>query len=149
MRAIIQRVKEASCVVDGKLINSIDKGYMILLGFSNQDEGNFVMIDKMVSKIFKLRVFEDENGKMNKSISDINGEVLLISQFTLYGDVKDGNRPSFTEAMKYDLADEYYNIFAEKLNKLVNTKKGVFGGDMKISLINDGPVTIIIDSEKL
>ena len=149
MRAVIQRVTNASCVVDNKLISSINKGYMILLGFSNDDLDDFKLIDKMVNKIFKLRVFEDENNKMNKSISDVNGEILLISQFTLYASVKDGNRPSFTEAMKYDIAEKYYDLFANKLNELVTTKKGIFGADMKISLTNDGPVTIIIDSNDL
>jgi len=147
MRAVIQKVTSASCTVDNKVVSSIDKGYMILLGFTHTD--TLELIDKFIKKIVKLRIFEDENMKLNKSILDVNGSILLISQFTLYGDVKDGNRPSFTEAMKYDIASNYYDIFSEKLNEFVPTKKGIFGADMKIALVNDGPVTIIIDSDKI
>ena len=147
MRAVIQKVISASCTVDNKVVSSIDKGYMILLGFTHTD--TLELIDKFIKKIVKLRIFEDENMKLNKSILDVNGSILLISQFTLYGDVKDGNRPSFTEAMKYDIASNYYDIFSEKLNEFVPTKKGIFGADMKIALVNDGPVTIIIDSDKI
>ena len=147
MRAVIQKVTSASCTVEGKLVSAIDKGYMILLGFTHTD--TLELIDKFVKKIVKLRIFEDENMKLNKSIVDVNGSILLISQFTLYGDVSDGNRPSFTDAMKYDLASKFYDIFSDRLNVFVPTKKGIFGADMKISLVNDGPVTIIMDSDKI
>ena len=104
-------------------------------------------IDYLVKKVANLRVFEDENGVMNRSVIDVGGEVLVISQFTLYGDVKKGNRPSYIMAMKSDEATKFYDLFCLKLNEFVVTKKGVFGGDMKVSLINDGPTTIIIDSK--
>ena len=147
MRAVIQKVTSASCTVDNKVVSSIDKGYMILLGFTHTD--TLELIDKFIKKIVKLRIFEDENMKLNKSIIDVNGSILLISQFTLYGDVSDGNRPPFTDAMKYDLASKFYDIFSDRLNVFVPTKKGIFGADMKISLVNDGPVTIIMDSDKI
>lgn len=147
MRVVIQRVKSSSCEVDGKIISNIDKGYMILLGFKNGDDDH--LFDKFVKKIINLRVFEDENGKMNKSILDINGSILLISQFTLYADVRNGNRPSFTDALAYDKANQLYEEFYHKLAEKIDTKQGSFGADMKINLINDGPVTIIINDSDL
>ena len=148
MRVVVQRVKHSGCTVDSKLISSINKGFMLLIGFKNTD--TLVELEKVLKKVSGLRIFEDENGKMNKSLKDVNGEILAISQFTLYADSKHGNRPSFVEAMKYKKANEYYDLFCDKLNRLgFVTKKGIFGADMKIDLINDGPVTIILDSDDL
>ena len=148
MRVVVQRVKHSGCTVDSKLISSINKGFMLLIGFKNTD--TLVELEKVLKKVSGLRIFEDENGKMNKSLKDVNGEILAISQFTLYADSKHGNRPSFTEAMEYRKANEYYDLFCDKLNQLgFVTQKGIFGADMKIDLINDGPVTIILDSDDL
>lgn len=148
MRVVVQRVKHSGCTVDSKLISSINKGFMLLIGFKKTD--TLVELEKVIKKVSGLRIFEDENGKMNKSLKDVNGEILAISQFTLYADSKHGNRPSFTEAMEYKKANEYYDLFCDKLNQLgLVTKKGIFGADMKIDLINDGPVTIILDSDDL
>ena len=148
MRVVVQRVKHSGCTVDSKLISSINKGFMLLIGFKNTD--TLVELEKVLKKVSGLRIFEDENGKMNKSLKDVNGEILAISQFTLYADSKHGNRPSFTEAMEYKKANEYYDLFCDKLNQLgFVTKKGILGADMKIDLINDGPVTIILDSDDL
>ena len=148
MRVVVQRVKEAKCVVDDKVTGAINKGFLLFIGFSNND--TLDILPKVASKVMGLRIFEDEFGKMNKSLKDMNASILAISQFTLYSDCKHGNRPSFTEAMKYDLANEYYLKFVNILKEngyVVET--GIFGADMKIHLVNDGPVTIIIDSEKL
>ena len=146
MRVVIQRVDEASVTVNNEYTNSISKGYVILLGINVNDTEED--INYLISKIEKLRIFEDSNEKMNLSIKDINGEILLISQFTLYANTKDGNRPSFTESMKFDDANNMYNLFINKLNNTgIPFKTGEFGADMKVHLINDGPVTIIIDSK--
>ncbi|MBR4830224.1 MAG: D-tyrosyl-tRNA(Tyr) deacylase [Bacilli bacterium] len=146
MRVVIQRVTEASVNVNNSYTESIDKGYMILLGICNGDTTDD--LEYLVSKIEKLRIFEDDNQKMNLSIKDINGEILLISQFTLYANTKDGNRPSFTDSMKFDEANKMYEVFKERLKETnIPFKTGEFGANMKVSLINDGPVTIIIDSK--
>ena len=148
MRAVIQRVKYATCTVDGNLTGKCDKGFMILVGFKEGD--TLDSMDKVLKKIIGMRIFEDENGKMNKSLSDVNGTILAISQFTLYADCRHGNRPGFTDAMKYDNASKFYDIFCDKLNSAgIHTEKGIFGADMKIELLNDGPVTILLDSEEL
>ena len=148
MRAIVQRSLEASCVVDGNVVGSIDKGFMILVGFTHTD--TLEEIKLLTRKIAGLRVFEDECGKLNKSIKDVNGSILAISQFTLYADCKKGNRPSFTEAMYYEKANDMFNIFVEELRQYdINVETGVFGADMKIKFTNDGPVTIILDNESL
>lgn len=148
MRIVVQRVKEAKCVVDGKTTGEINQGFLLFIGFKNDD--NDQDIQKCLKKVTGLRIFEDENGKMNKSLKDINGSILAISQFTLYADLKHGNRPSFTTAMPYDLANAKYLEFVQLLkNEGFNVSTGIFGADMKISLLNDGPVTIIIDSEYL
>lgn len=144
MRIVVQRVKDASCIVNGNLISSIKHGLLLYIGFQAGDES--LDLDYFAKKIYKLRIFEDQSGKMNRNLTDIDGEILAISQFTLYGDVRDGNRPSFTKAMSFIPANELYLDFVEKLNALVPTKKGIFGADMKINYINDGPVTLIIDS---
>lgn len=148
MRAIVQRALEASCVVDGKIVGSIDKGFMILVGFTHTD--TLEEIKLLSRKIAGLRVFEDECGKLNKGIKDIGGSILAISQFTLYADCKRGNRPSFTEAMYFEKANDMFNIFVNELRQYdINVETGVFGADMKIKFTNDGPVTIILDNETL
>ena len=148
MRLVIQRVKYASCKVDDKITGSIKTGYMVLVGFSLND--NKDITSKMAEKMSKLRIFEDEEGKMNKSIYDVDGKVLSISQFTLYADSKKGNRPSFTNAMPGNESIELYKYFNECLRALnLEVEEGIFGADMKIELLNDGPVTIILDSEEL
>lgn len=148
MRVVIQRAKNAKCTVKGQMTGQIDHGYCIFVGFNNEDTEE--IIDKMIHKILFLRIFEDENGKMNKSIQDVNGSILSISQFTLYADCKKGNRPSFTNAGKPDLATVLYDQFNQKLqNQGMHVEKGIFGADMKIELLNDGPVTIVLDSKEL
>ncbi|MDD7280611.1 D-aminoacyl-tRNA deacylase [Floccifex sp.] len=147
MRAVIQLVKNASCTIDGELVSSIEKGYCILVGFNEQDSKEIV--DKMIAKIVKLRIFMDENEKMNLSIQDVGGSVLSISQFTLYANCKKGNRPSFIEAAKPSISSPLYDYFNEALSKFVPVQTGVFGADMKIDLCNDGPITIVLDSENL
>ena len=147
MKAVIQRVKEASVSVDGKVVGECKQGYMILLGAADGDTLEDVEI--LARKTANLRVFCDENDKMNKSILDIDGEILAISQFTLCADVKKGNRPSFINALEPVKAEEYYDLFCLKLleNGVKKVSKGIFGADMQVSLINDGPVTIIYDTE--
>lgn len=148
MRAVVQRVLTANLKVDGKLISQIEKGLVVFFGVGNGDKREDV--EKMALKISKLRIFEDNNGKMNLSIKDIGGEILLISQFTLYADCSHGNRPSFFEAEKPEKANELYEFMKTCLNKenLV-VKMGVFGADMKIDVLNDGPVTIMLDSKNI
>ncbi|MBO5358830.1 MAG: D-tyrosyl-tRNA(Tyr) deacylase [Clostridia bacterium] len=147
MKAVIQRVSSASVTVDGNIVGSCNEGYMILFGAAEGD--TLEDIEILAKKTVNLRVFCDENDKMNRSILDINGEALVISQFTLCADVKKGNRPSFINAMQPDLASQYYDIFCEKLKELgvKRVEKGIFGADMKVSLVNDGPVTILFDTE--
>ena len=148
MKVLIQVVDSAYCKVDEKLISSIDRGFLLLVGFTNDD--NDAIVEKIAEKVANCRIFMDENGKTNKSIFDVNGEVLCISQFTLYGDLKKGNRPSFIDSMKGEEAIRLYELFIEKLKaKNLVVKKGVFGADMKIGLINDGPFTIMLDSKEL
>ncbi len=143
MKVVIQRVKKAKVSVKNKEIASIDRGYLILLGVSK--ESVYKDIEHLTKKIANLRIFEDENGKMNLNIKDVGGEILLVSQFTLYADTKKGNRPSFTKAMEPEKAKKMYEEFARKLNDLgINVKTGIFGARMEIALTNDGPVTIII-----
>ena len=147
MKAVVQRVKNAGVTVEGKEISRIGKGYMILLGV--MDDDTVEDIDILAKKISTLRVFEDENGKMNLDIKSIDGEILAISQFTLCADVKKGNRPSFIRSKEPETARGYYEIFCEKLIEygVRDVKKGVFGANMKVDLINDGPVTIVYDTE--
>lgn len=146
MRAVIQRVSEASCKVEGKITGAIEQGFLILLGISEEDTNED--LKWLASKISNMRVFGDENGLMNKSISDINGRILLVSQFTLLAQTKKGNRPSFIKAAKPDKAIPLYEKMIGELSILTQTKieTGIFGADMKISLVNDGPVTIIMDT---
>lgn len=145
MRLVIQRVKEGSVSVDNKIVNEIKKGYVILVGINIED--NETDIDYLVRKTLNLRIFDDENGVMNKSIVDINGEILSISQFTLQATTKEGNRPSYVNAMKGPDAIKLYEEFNRKLNGQIKTLPGVFGADMTVNIVNDGPVTIIIDSK--
>ena len=147
MKAVVQRVLNSSVEVEGNIVGRSNEGYMILFGAESDDTTSDA--DILAAKIANLRVFCDENDKMNKSILDINGECLVISQFTLCADLKKGNRPSFIYAMSPTEADNLYNYFCEKLkeNGVKKVDKGVFGADMKVSLINDGPVTIIYDTK--
>lgn len=148
MKFVIQRVIEAQVKVDNKTVGAIDKGYLIFVGISNDDSREIA--DKMIEKVLKLRIFEDENGKTNLSIDQINGAILLISQFTLYADCKKGNRPSFIKAGNPCFAEELYKYILQRCEKLFkNTQHGVFGADMKVSLVNDGPFTIVLDSDEI
>ena len=145
MRVVIQRVNEASVTVEGKLISKIDKGLLVLVGIKSND--TLDQCNYLINKILNLRIFEDENLKMNKSASDFNLEILLVSQFTLYADCKKGNRPSFITAMSPAQAKEFYQKFVNQFKqKYPKVKDGVFGAYMKVNLINDGPVTIILNS---
>jgi D-tyrosyl-tRNA(Tyr) deacylase len=144
MKCVIQRVKHAKCEIDGKITGEIEVGYMILVGFKPED--NELIVDKMVKKIVNLRIFEDENQKMNLNIKQVNGKVLSISQFTLYANTNEGNRPSFANAMKPNQATILYDSFNHKLrSEGIETETGIFGADMQITLTNDGPVTIILE----
>ena len=144
MKFVIQRVKEAEVKVDGQTTGKIDDGFLVLIGITHTDTKEIA--DYLVKKLINLRVFEDENGKMNLSLEDINGSILLVSQFTLYADCSGGNRPSFTEAAKPDFANELYEyIISECKKKVEKVETGIFGADMKVSLKNDGPVTIILE----
>ena len=148
MKIVLQVVKKASVTIDEKLISEIDTGYLLLVSFTQGDTHEIV--EKMVQKIAKLRVFLDENGKTNLSIFDVNGEILSVSQFTLYANLKKGNRPSFIEALKGDESILLYKDFNDELRKNnLKVNEGVFGADMKINLINDGPFTIVLDSKEL
>lgn len=143
MKAVIQRVTEAELKVDGELISKIGKGYVIFLGIGKGD--NEEQADYLIKKIPPLRIFEDENGKINKSIKDVQGEILLVSQFTLYANASHGNRPDFLQAETPDKANELYLYVAEGLKAAgVTVKTGVFGADMKIKQVNDGPFTILL-----
>lgn len=148
MRFVIQRVLESEVKVDGESLGKIGKGFMVLIGVSNDDTKE--VADKMVKKMLGLRIFEDEQGKTNLSLDAVGGELLLLSQFTLYANCKRGNRPSFIEAGAPDMASEMYEYIIEKCKEQVEVvERGRIGADMKVSLINDGPFTIVLDSETL
>lgn len=148
MKLVIQRVTHASVTVDDKVIGKIGKGYMVLIGVSDTDTKEIA--DKMLDKMIKLRIFEDENGKTNLSLADVEGELLLISQFTLYANCKKGNRPSFIEAGSPDHANALYEYIIEKCKERVDVvEQGEFGAEMKVELLNDGPFTVILDSEQI
>ena len=148
MKFVIQRVTEANVKVDGKVMGEISKGFMVLIGVGHDDTK--AIADKMVKKLVGLRIFEDENGKTNLSLADVDGQLLLISQFTLYANCKKGYRPSFIEAGAPDAANEMYEYIIDECKKTVPiVERGSFGADMKVSLVNDGPFTIILDSDNL
>ena len=148
MRFVIQRVTEASVTIDGEISGKIGKGYLVLIGVADTDTKEIA--DKMIRKMIGLRIFEDEQGKTNLSLADVGGGLLLVSQFTLYANCKRGNRPSFIEAGKPDLANEMYEYIIEKCRESVEkVQTGEFGADMKVQLLNDGPFTILLDSDQL
>lgn len=148
MRFVIQRVKCADVTVDGTCIGKIDKGFLVLIGVNNTDTKEIA--DKMVKKLIGLRIFEDENGKTNLDLQTVGGQLLLISQFTLYADCKKGNRPSFTSAGAPQMAEELYQYIIGKCKQEVEiVEEGCFGADMKVSLLNDGPFTVILDSDEI
>ena len=144
MKFVVQRVKQADVKVDNKIVGSINEGLMVLIGITHNDTEQTA--DYLVNKLINLRIFEDENKKMNLSIKDVKGELLLVSQFTLYGDCKKGNRPSFIEAAQPKYANNLYEYIIKECKKEIErVEKGMFGANMKVSLINDGPVTIILE----
>lgn len=144
MKLVVQRVKNAKVEVDEKTVGSINQGFLVLLGVTHTDTK--AEADYLVKKLCNLRVFEDENGKMNLGLKDVGGELLIVSQFTLYADCLQGNRPSFINAANPDVANELYEYFCEKCKEQnIKVEKGIFGADMKVSLLNDGPVTIILE----
>lgn len=144
MKLVVQRVKNANVSVNGKTTGKIDSGLLVLLGITHDD--NKEIADYLVKKLCNLRIFEDENEKMNLSVKDINGKLLIVSQFTLYADTTSGNRPSFTNAAKPDTANELYEYFKQKCKESgLEVQSGIFGADMQVELINDGPVTIILE----
>ena len=148
MRAVVQRVKNASVKVDGEIYGQINEGLLVFLGISKEDTENDITY--IADKLTGLRIFEDEDEKMNNSVMDINGELLIISQFTLYGDCRKGRRPSFDGAMRPPMAEEMYEKFVDYVKKSgLKTETGRFGADMKVELLNDGPVTILLDSTKI
>ncbi len=144
MKFVIQRVSEASVKVNGEVVGAIGKGYLVLIGVGNEDTKETA--DKYLGKMLKLRIFEDENGKTNLSLADVGGQLLLVSQFTLYANCKHGNRPSFIEAGDPQLAEELYEyIIAKAKQEVPVVESGIFGADMKVSLVNDGPFTIVLE----
>ena len=146
MRVLVQKSLEASVKVDGKILGSIDSGLVLLVGFTEGD--NDEIIDKMISKTINLRIFEDENGVMNKSFLEVGGSILSISQFTLYADTRKGRRPSYLKALNGEKSVLLYDLFNKKLKDMnIDVQTGKFGADMKVSLVNDGPTTIMLDSE--
>ena len=148
MKFVIQRVQHASVTVDNEVIGKIGKGFMVLIGVSEED--NTEIADKMIKKLIGLRIFEDENGKTNLALKDVDGELLLISQFTLYADCKKGNRPSFIKAGNPELANSLYEYIIAACKKEVPVvETGSFGADMKVELLNDGPFTILLDSDEI
>ena len=145
MKIVVQRVKNAKVDVEGKTVGKIDTGFLVLLGVTHEDTEE--QADYLAKKLCNLRVFTDENDKMNLSLKDVNGKLLIVSQFTLYADCTGGNRPSFTNAAKPDKAEKLYEYFCNQCKEKYNieVEKGIFGADMKVELLNDGPVTIIIE----
>lgn len=148
MKFVIQRVTNAACEVDGKVTGKINKGFLVLIGIAANDTKEIA--DKMIKKLIGMRIFEDENGKTNLDLKAVDGNLLLISQFTLYADCKHGNRPGFTDAAKPDLAIPIYEYICDECRKeFPDLGTGIFGADMKISLLNDGPFTIVLDSNEI
>lgn len=148
MRFVIQRVKYAKVEVKGEITGQIEDGFLVLIGINNED--NREIADKMIKKLVNMRIFQDENGKTNLALNDVNGSLLLVSQFTLYADCKKGNRPSFVHAGAPDMANDLYEYIIDRCREKVPiVEKGIFGADMKVSLLNDGPFTVILDSDEL
>ena len=148
MKLVVQRSKKSKVTVDNKIVGKIDNGLVVLVGFTHND--TIEEIKKLTKKLVNLRIFDDENHIMNKSILDVNGSILSISQFTLYADCKKGNRPSYISSMKADEAKKLYELFNEEIKKYnINLETGIFQADMKVEITNDGPVTIILESEDL
>lgn len=146
MRILVQRSLESSVLVNGEVTGNINKGLVLFVGFTLND--TIKEIDYLINKILNLRVFDDENGVMNKSILDVHGEILSVSQFTLYADTKKGNRPSYAKALDSIKALELYKIFNERLNKYIHVETGIFGAEMLVNIKNDGPVTILLERER-
>ena len=146
MKVVIQRSLDAKVSVDGNVVGQIDRGMVILVGFTYND--TIEDIDYMINKIINMRIYDDENGVMNKSILEVGGSILSISQFTLYADPYNGRRPSYVDALKGEEATKLYDLFNEKLSNHIHVEKGIFGADMKVSFTNDGPVTILLESRK-
>ncbi len=148
MRVVVQRAKDAKCIVNQEVVGQISHGYMLLVGFTHEDSISEIQL--LAKKIIGLRIFEDEMGKLNRSIIDVKGAILAISQFTLYANAKKGNRPSFTEAMDYEKANQFFTCFVNELKSYnIEVETGVFGADMQIAFINVGPTTILLDSRDL
>lgn len=147
MKVVVQRSKNSKVTIDGKVNGSIEHGFVLLSSFTDTD--TLEIVDKMIDKILNLRIFEDENEKMNLSLLDVKGSILNISQFTLYADTKKGRRPSFINAMAPIEAEVLYEYMNKKLSEIVHTETGIFGADMKVEIYNDGPVTIVLDSDEL
>lgn len=148
MKFVVQRVAYASVTIDGNICGKIDKGFLVLIGVGQNDDE--IIADKMVQKLVGMRIFEDKNGKTNLTLKDVNGQLLLISQFTLYANCKKGNRPSFTEAGNPQRANELYQYIIRKCREEIPVvEEGEFGADMKVELLNDGPFTVILDSEEI
>lgn len=145
MRVIIQRVSQASVSIEDDVVGAIQKGLLLLVGVGPEDTAED--LDYAVRKIVNMRIFSDDDGKMNLSVQDIGGSILSVSQFTLFAETKKGNRPAFTGAAKPDMASQFYDQFNEALEKYVPIQRGIFGADMQVSLVNDGPVTIILDTK--
>ena len=143
MRVLVQRVTSSSVEVEGKIVGKIDNGLMLLVGFTHTDTSK--EIDYMVDKVINLRIFDDENGVMNKSLLDVGGSILSISQFTLYADASKGRRPSYINALGGDKSSPLYDEFNQKLKEKVHTETGIFGAEMKVSLVNNGPITIMLE----
>jgi len=148
MRLLVQRVNGASVTVENEVVGKIDKGFLIFVGVGPEDDE--AICSKMAQKVVQMRVFEDADGKMNKSVTDIGGSFLAVSQFTLYADCRKGNRPSFTGACEPKRANDLYEFFCSEVEKMgIKVERGVFGADMQVALVNDGPVTIMLDSDEI
>lgn len=148
MRLVVQKVSQSNVKIEGQVVGEIGNGFMVLVGITAGDDE--VIVEKMVDKLVNLRIFEDENDKLNLSLLDVKGSILSISQFTLYANCKKGRRPSFIDAAKPDISSPLYDLFNDKLEgKGIHVERGVFGAMMEVSLVNDGPVTIILDSKEI